>query len=174
MAVDALPRARPPAAAIRARTLAALTGHAVHAFLRNPVAAFFTIAFPLTFLIIVSSIVGNEMTPEGVPVAQFLVAPFAVFGVAEAAFTVLAADTAALRESGVLARQRMAPVPAGTVLGARIAASMVVSGATVLLLTIVGVAGYGVDIVGRKLPAMLVTLLLGAACCASLGLALAA
>ncbi|MCU7729524.1 ABC transporter permease [Actinoplanes sp. KI2] len=174
MTVDVLPRARPPAAVTRVRALPALIRHAVHAFLRNPVAAFFTVAFPLTFLIIVSSIVGNETTPAGVPVAQFLVAPFAVFGVAEASFTVLAADTAALRENGVLARQLVAPVPIRTVLAARIAAAMLVSAATVLLLTVVGVAGYDVAIVWRKLPAMLVTLLLGAACCASLGLALAA
>src|SRR5512138_168429 len=115
MAVDVPARARPPAVAARVRPLPILTGHAVRAFVRNPVAAFFTVAFPLAFLIIVSSIVGNQPTPEGVPVAQFLVAPFAVFGVAEAAFTVLAADTAALRENGVLTRQRIAPVPAGTV-----------------------------------------------------------
>jgi ABC-2 type transport system permease protein len=109
-----------------------------------------------------------------VRVAQYLVAPFAVFGVAEAGFTVLAADTATLRENGVLARQRIAPVPARTVLAARITTSMIVSAATVLLLVAVGVAGYDVTIGWRKLPAMLVTLLLGAACCASLGLALAA
>jgi hypothetical protein len=67
MAVEVPARAHPPAVAARVRPLSVLTGHAVRAFLRNPVAAFFTVAFPLAFLIIVSSIVGNEMTPEGTP-----------------------------------------------------------------------------------------------------------
>jgi ABC-2 type transport system permease protein len=158
----------------RVRALPALTAHASLAFARNPVAAFFTLAFPLAFLVIVSSIVGNQRTADGVPIAQFLVSPFAVFGVASASFTVLAADTAALRENGVLLRQRAAPVPAWTVLAARIGTSVIASGASVVLLTTVGVLGYGVDVIWPKVPAMLVTLLLGICCCASLGLALAA
>jgi ABC-type multidrug transport system permease subunit len=122
----------------------------------------------------VASIVDNQMTDAGVPIAQFLVSPFAVFGVAQASFTLVATDTAVLRENGVLLRQRAAPVPAWTVLGARIGAAAIVSGAAVVLLTVIGVVAYDVDIIWRKLPALLVTLLLGITCCASLGLALAA
>ncbi|MET8148581.1 ABC transporter permease [Actinoplanes sp. NPDC049668] len=151
----------------------ALTVHAVRAFLRNPIAVFFTLAFPLAFLVIVSSIIGRRVTGDGVAVTQFLVAPFAVFGVAQASFTMLAVDTAVMRESGVLLRLRAAPVPAWAVLTARIGASMIVSGAVVALLATVGVLAYGVEIPWRKVPAMLVTLLLGVACCAALGLALA-
>lgn len=150
-----------------------LTGHAVRAFLRNPIAAFFTLAFPLGFLIIVSAIVGGQTTGSGVPVTQYLVAPFAVFGVCQASFTLLAVDTAGLRESGVLLRLRATPVPAWTVLGARIGASLVASGLAVVLLAAVGALAYDVQIVWRKLPALLVTLLLGIVCCAALGLALA-
>ncbi|MEV4351450.1 ABC transporter permease [Actinoplanes sp. NPDC049596] len=174
MTVDVAQRVRPPSPATRIRALPQLTVHAVRAFLRNPVAAFFTVAFPLTFLVIVSSLVGGELTGSGVPVAQFLVPPFAVFGVAQASFTLLAADTAVLRENGVLLRRRAAPVPTWTVLGARVAASVIVSGVTVALLAAVGVTAYDVDVIWRKMPAMLATLLLGTACCACLGLALAA
>lgn len=162
-----------PVTAEPVRPLYALSRHAVRAFFRNPSAAFFTIVFPLAFLVIVAAVVGNETTPAGVPVAQFLVAPFAVFGVAQAAFTVVAIDTAALRESGVLLRLRGTPVSAGTVLASRIAASAVAALAAVLLLTVVGVVGYGVEVVWSKLPALLVTLLLGIACLAALGVALA-
>jgi ABC-2 type transport system permease protein len=150
-----------------------LTVHAVRAFLRNPVAAFFTLVFPLAFLVIVATVVGGQDTGGGVPVAQFLVAPFAVFGVAQASFVLVAVDTAVLRDSGVLLRWRSAPVPAWTVPGSRIGASMVASGAAVLLLTVVGVLGYEVTPVWHKLPALLVTLALGIGCCAALGLALA-
>ncbi|SNY59266.1 ABC transporter permease [Paractinoplanes atraurantiacus] len=174
MAVDTPARVRPPSPATRVRALPVLTAHAVRAFTHNPPAAFFTLAFPLAFLIIVASIVGDQTTDAGVPVAQFLVPPFAVFGVAQASFTLLATDTAVLRENGVLLRQRAAPVPARTVLAARTAASVIISGAAVALLVAVGVLAYDVEVVWRKVPAMLVTLLLGIACCASLGLALAA
>jgi len=150
-----------------------LTGHAVLAFLRNPIAAFFTLAFPLGFLVIVSAIVGDQTTGSGVPVTQYLVAPFAVFGVCQASFTLLAVDTAGLRESGVLLRLRATPVPVWTVLGARIGASLVASGLAVVLLSVIGVLAYDVQIVWHKVPALLVTLLLGIVCCAALGLALA-
>ncbi|GIE29713.1 hypothetical protein Ait01nite_027580 [Actinoplanes italicus] len=156
-----------------ALALRVLTGHAVHAFFRNPMAAFFTLAFPLVFLIIVASIVGDQ-DAGGVPIAQYLVAPFAVFGVAQASFVLIAVDTASLRDTGVLLRLRAAPVPAWTVLGSRIGASLAVSGLAVALLATVGVLGYDVQIIWRKVPALLATLLLGIACCAALGLALAA
>jgi ABC-2 type transport system permease protein len=153
--------------------LRVLTGHAVRAFFRNPMAAFFTLAFPLVFLVVVASIIGDQ-DAGGVPIAQYLVAPFAVFGVAQASFVLIAVDTVSLRDSGVLVRLRSAPVPAWTVLGSRIGASLAVSGLAVTLLTAVGVLGYDVQIIWRKVPALVVTLLLGIACCAALGLALAA
>jgi ABC-type multidrug transport system permease subunit len=157
----------------RSAALPMLTGHAVRAFLRNPLAAFFTLAFPLAFLVIVSTIVGDRTTEHGVPVTQFLVMPFAVFGVAQASFTLVAVDTAVLRESGVLLRLRATPVPPRTVLAARVGASAAIAGVAVLLLTVVGVVAYDVQIVENKLPAALLTLLLGIACCTALGLALA-
>jgi ABC-2 type transport system permease protein len=152
--------------------LRALAGHALAGFTRNPVAAFFTLGFPMTFLIIVAGIVGDQ-DAGGVPVAQYLVAPFAVFGVAQASFVLLAVDTAGLRDSGALQRLRATPVPAWMLLGSRIAASVVISATAVALLTTVGVLAYDVEVIWRKVPALALTLVLGIACCAALGLALA-
>jgi ABC-2 type transport system permease protein len=154
--------------------LRAMTAHALRGFVRSPMSAFFTLIFPLAFLSIVSAVVGNEMTGAGVPVAQFLVAPFAVFGVAEAVFVVLATDTAVLRERGVLMRLHGTPVPVRTALAARVAAMAVVSVAAVVLLTAVGAGFYGVEIIWRKVPALMLTLALGIGCFAALGLALVA
>jgi ABC-type multidrug transport system permease subunit len=156
----------------RSRQWSALSGHAVTAFLRNPMAAFFTLVFPLTFLVIVAALVGDQRTETRAPVAQLLITPFAVFGVAQASFTMLAVDTAALRESGVLMWLRGTPVSASTVIAARITAAAVASLAAVLLLTAVGAAFYDVDIVWHKVPALVVTVVLGIACLAALGLAL--
>ncbi|MFI1991513.1 ABC transporter permease [Actinoplanes sp. NPDC020271] len=154
--------------------LYALTRHAVRGFARNPIAAFFTLAFPLALLIIVASIIGDQRTADGVPIAQYLVSPFAVFGVAQASFVLVAADMAALRERGVLLRLRAAPIPVWTVPASRIVAAVVASGLAMVVTTVAGVLGYDVQIIWRKVPAMVVTLVLGIACCAALGLALAA
>jgi ABC-2 type transport system permease protein len=156
----------------RPRPTLTLSRHAVRAFFRNPMAAFFTLAFPLVFLVIIGSLVGDERTPEGVRVVQFLVAPFAVFGVAQASFSVLAIDTAILRESGVLLRLRGAPVPRWSVLVSRVVASVVASFASFLLVGAVGVLAFGVTLQWRTLPALVVTLLAGTACLAALGMAL--
>jgi ABC-2 type transport system permease protein len=150
----------------------ALTGHALRAFARNPVAAFFTLFFQLAFLVIIASIIGDQDAGNGMPIAQYLVPPFAVFGVAQASFVLLAVDTAVMRDSGVLQRLRAAPIPSWTVLGARIGASLTISGFGVALLTAVGVLAYDVQMIWRKVPALLLTLLVGIACCAALGLAL--
>jgi ABC-type multidrug transport system permease subunit len=151
-----------------------MTAHALRGFTRSPMPAFFTLIFPLAFLSIVSAVVGNETTGAGVPVAQFLVAPFAVFGVAEATFVMLATDTAGLRERGVLMRLRGTPVPVWKALAARMAAMAVVSAAATALLTGAGAGFYGVDIVWRKTPALLLTLAVGIGCFSALGLALVA
>lgn len=149
-----------------------LAGHALRQFARSPMSAFFTIAFPLSFFVIVNAIVGDAGAGNGVRVSQYLVAPFAVFGAAEAVFCVLATDLAALRENGVLKRLRGTPVAAWRVLAARIGAAAVVAVSSVVLLFAVGVLAYNVQVVWRKVPAALVVVLVGVACFAALGLAL--
>ncbi|GLY08732.1 ABC transporter permease [Actinoplanes sp. NBRC 101535] len=173
MAVHPEVTVRAPVRRHRPAALAALTGHALLGTVRNPIGLFFTVAFPLTFLVILASIIGDQQTGQGVPTAQFLVAPFAVFGVAQAAFVLLAVDMTGLRERGVLLRMRATPIPAWTVPASRITAAAATSVVTVLLLAAVGVAAFDVQIFWGKVPAMLVTLLLGTACCAALGLAMA-
>lgn len=157
-----------------ARLVVTLTGHGLRAFARDPLAAFFTLGFPLSFFVIIAAILGDQpVEGQRVTLAQFLVAPFAVFGVAQAAFTLLATDTAVLREGGVFARMRGAPVPAWALLAGRIGSAVVVSLTAVVVLVAVGIAGYGVRLPWRLLPAMVVTLLVGVASLAALGLALA-
>jgi ABC-type multidrug transport system permease subunit len=156
------------------RAALVLTGHALAAFVRTPTASFFTLVFPVSFLVIVGSTVGNQAAGAGVRVSQFLVAPFMVFGVAEGAFCVLAVGTATLRDSGVLKRLRGTPIPTWAVLASRIAAAVVMSVLSAAVLVTVGVVGYGVQVVWRKAPAAVLTLALGIVCCAALGMAVVA
>jgi ABC-2 type transport system permease protein len=156
------------------RLLAALTGHALASFLRTPTASFFTLIFPVSFLVIVGSTVGGQVIVDGVRVSQYLVAPFMVFGVAEGAFCVLAVGTATLRDSGVFQRLRAVPVPMWAVLTSRIIAAGVMSLVSAAILVAVGVSAYGVDLVWGKAPAAVITLVLGIVCSAALGLAVVA
>lgn len=156
--------------------IGALTGHALQAFLRTPIAAFFTLVFPLLMMVIVAAVVGDQVVDpvRGTRVTQYLVSPFAVFGVAEAAFCVLAIDMALLRENGVLNRLRGTPTPQWMVLASRIASAVIVALLCVGILLVVGVTVYGVQLSWAKTPAMLLTLVTGIACFACLGLALVA
>jgi ABC-2 type transport system permease protein len=156
------------------RLVSTLTGHALVAFLRTPAASFFTLVFPVSFLVIVGATLGGRTVDGGIRVTQFLVAPFSVFGVAEGAFCVLAVGLATLRDNGVLKRMRGAPVPISAVLASRILAAMVMSVLSVAILVAVGIGGYGFQVVWRKVPAAVLTLAVGIACCAALGLAVVA
>lgn len=144
-------------------------------FFRMPVAAFFTLIFPLTLLVVVCAVIGNvAIDAQGMHLAQYLVPVFAVFGIAMACFTSLAVHVAGDRETGVLKRLRGTPVPVRTQLAGLIGSRMLVSLLTVGLLVAVGVIAYDVQIVWHRLPALLLTLLIGIACFAALGLAVAA
>lgn len=152
------------------------TRYANRGFWRQPIAAFFTLVFPLSFLVVLSAIVGNAVIDEqtGLRFAQFVTPAFTVFGVCMASYVSLAAAVAYARESGVLKRLHGTPVPPAIHIGARILSAVWISMIAVALLVGVGVALYGVQIVWRTVPAVIVTLLVGIACFAALGLAVVA
>lgn len=156
--------------------LAVLRGqvrYANRSFWRQPIAAFFTLVFPLTFLVVLGAIAGNEVIdPDtGLRFAQFLTPAFAVFGVCMASYVSLAAAVAYPRQAGVLKRLRGTPLPSWMYIAGRIISAVWVSLLALALLVGVGVTFYGVQIVWRTVPAVLLTFLVGIACFAALGLA---
>lgn len=159
-----------------AAMLAGQVRYANRNFWRQPVAAFFTLVFPLTFLVVLSAIVGNEVIDDetGLRFAQFVTPIFAVFGVCMASYVSLAAGVAYAREAGVLKRLHGTPLPSWVYIAGRIVSAIWVSMIAMVVLVGVGVAFYGVQIVWRTVPAVLVTLLVGIACFAALGLAVVA
>ncbi len=155
------------------RLLAGQVRYADRSFWRRPLAAFFTIAFPLSFLVLICAIVGNELVDAqgGVRVAQLLTPAFVVFGVTMASFPALAIAVAEAREAGVLKRLRGAPVPMSVQLGGRIGSAIWVSAVTVVLLVTVGAVAYDVWVPWNRMPALVLTLLVGIVTFAALGLA---
>jgi ABC-2 type transport system permease protein len=142
-------------------------------FWRTPVAAFFTLVFPATFLVVISAIAGNAVMDarSGIRVAQFLAPVFAVFGICMACFVSLALGVAYAREAGVLKRLRATPLPPWTHIAGRILTAMFVSLVALVVIFGIGVAFYGVVVVWHTLPAVILTIVVGVFSFAALGLA---
>lgn len=144
-------------------------------FWRTPVAAFFTLVFPLSFLMILSAIYGNEVIdPNGLRLAQYTTPTFAVFGVCMASYVSLATGLAYARAGGVLKRLRGTPLPPALLVIGRILSSMWVGGLAVVVMVTVGLVLYDVQVIGENVPALVLTFLVGTGCFAALGFAVAA
>ena len=143
-------------------------------FWRNPAAAFFTVIFPLMFLVIFNLVFGDEerQVPGGtVDMSTFYVPAIAALSVISACFTNIAITTSLQRDAGVLKRKRGTPLPAWSYLSGRVVHSTLLAFGLVVLVTVIGRIFYGVEIPDNTLPAAMFTVLLGAACFSSLGLA---
>jgi len=144
-------------------------------FWRTPVAAFFTIAFPLMFLFVFVTLFGNDEIGElGVTTSQFYAPALAVFGAVSATFTNLAIGTAMSRDEGILKRVRGTPLPPWVYMAGRVGSAVWIAFLAVLLMMTVGVVIYGVEIYTVSLIAALVAFVIGVACFAALGLLIAA
>lgn len=160
-----------------ARLAARQIGYENKAFWRNPPAAFFTFAFPLIFLVIFNLLFGNETitVPGGETTAStFFVAAIAAFSIVTATFTNLATAVSFARDQGLLKRYRGTPLPGWAYLTGRISHAIIVTVLLVALVTAFGALFYGVDVPTTTLPALLVTLAVGAFAFCSLGLAMTA
>ncbi|MEV1249399.1 ABC transporter permease [Nonomuraea sp. NPDC049750] len=153
-----------------------LVWHETRSFFRTPMAAVFTVAMPLLMAVIVGAAMGNQVVEprSGVRVMQFVIPVMAVFGVAQGCFGALAIHLTDLRDRGWLKRLRGTPVPAWAVLAGLVGASLVIAVMTVALLLTAGLVFYDVQMVWRTLPALLLTLLVGAFCFTALGFAVVA
>lgn len=145
-------------------------------FWRNPIASVFTLVFPLLFLLALAAVAGNAVLPGrgGVRIAQFLTPIAAVFAAVQSSFTMLAAGTARAREQGVLKRLHGTPLPLWAYLTGRIISAAWIALLSVALMVVVAVVAFQVQVPWGTLPAVIVTLVVGIAAFAALGLALGA
>ncbi len=144
-------------------------------FWRTPVAAFFTLVFPLMFLIVFTLVFGNEEIPElGVTTAQFYAPGLAVFGAVSATYTNLAIGTAIARDTGILKRVRGTPLPPWMYIAGRIGSASYLAFIAAAIMLGVGIAFFGVELYLEALPSLLVTFAVGVACWSALGMLAAA
>lgn len=159
-----------------ARLLVDQLRYAVTDLWRTRVVLIFTFAIPLVWLLVIGLLAGNETIDEatGVRVMQFVTPSAGAMGVIYAAYPTVAISLSEARDRGALRRIRGTPLPAWTHLAGRIGGAVVFAVGSVLTMVAIGVVAYDVQIISRTLLATLVTLVLGIACFAAIGTAVAA
>lgn len=145
------------------------------AFWRNPTRAFFTFVFPLMFLVIFTSLLGNHTVQIGnvaVKQSTYYVAAMATFGVISACYNNIAMGMAFQRDAGVLKRVNGTPLPAASFLGGQVLQAMSVALLLVVITATFGRVAYSAHVPsGTTLVQCLVMLVIGGAAFCALGLA---
>jgi ABC-2 type transport system permease protein len=148
------------------------------AFWRNPAAAFFTIAFPLLFMVVFTGIFGDDTSsaPGGLEVdnTTYYIPAILSFAVITACYTNLAVGVTFARDEGVLKRLRGTPLPGPVYLVAKITHSIFVMAILTGVLIVFGIVFYDVDVPADTALPFVTSLALGAATFCALGLALTA
>src|SRR5215203_3940644 len=145
-------------------------------FLRNPFSAFFSLAFPVMFLLLFGSLNGGGRIEElnNLRYIQFLAPGMLAFAVISTCYTGLVTGVAINRDEGLLKRVRGTPLPPWVYITARIGSAVFFSLVSAVVMVVAAVLLFHVEVIGRMLPAATVTLLAGAACFCALGMAEAA
>ncbi|MEU5023834.1 ABC transporter permease [Streptomyces milbemycinicus] len=145
-------------------------------FWRNPQSAFFTFVFPVVVIAVFGAMFGGGGTDPyfyGLSALGYYVATIAAVSVLGSCYSQLAIVLATRRQNGILKRVRATPLPAWAYFLGLLAHCVMLSVVDVLLIVGVGRL-YGVPLPGvARWPAIVVTLVLGAACFCALGVAVA-
>jgi ABC-2 type transport system permease protein len=143
-------------------------------FWRSPASVFFTVLLPIIFLVIFASIFGNETIEErgDLKVSTYYVPGIMTLAVVSATLVSLAISLVEAREAGRLKRLRGTPLPTWGFVAGRVGNAIVVSLLMVVIVTAIGRLLYDVAVPDETVPALLVTLLVGAFSFSCLGFAL--
>ncbi len=147
----------------------------MRAFWRNPVAAFFTFVFPVMFLFIFNSVLGDGEIPVPggeVDTSTFYVPAILAFSVISATYTNISMTIVFSRDFGLLKRIRGTPMPSLSYFIGRILQAIGVTFILVVIVITAGVVVYGAELEAEKVPWLILTLVAGSACFCSLGLAI--
>jgi ABC-2 type transport system permease protein len=151
-------------------------GYQIRTFVRTPIAVFFTILLPLIMLVLFNALFsGNEVdTGSGRwPLSQFYTGALAAFTAVSATFTNLANTVPVRRDEGVMKRWRGTPERPWIYLGGLVGSAIALAAVGVVITLLLGVLAYDLDLDAAKMPAAVVTFLVGVATFAAMGMAIA-
>ena len=117
-------------------------------FLRDPMAVFFTLLFPLMMLFLFGSIFGNKPDPDlgGRGSVDVSVPGYIAIIIATNAIMGLPINLATYRAGGVLRRFRATPLRPAVVLGAQVAVGLVFAAVSSALLVVAGRIFFGLHL----------------------------
>lgn len=144
-------------------------------YLRNIIAVFFTLAFPVLMLFLFGAMYGNKPSPifDGRGSMDVTVPGYiASIVIATTGLMVLPLELVSRRQQGVLRRFRASPLPSSAVLGAQLAVNLMMTFISSALLVAGGVLVYGIVLPQDPL-AVLLGILLGCLSIFALGLIIA-
>jgi ABC-2 type transport system permease protein len=137
---------------------------------------FFVMLLPLIMLILFNALFGGHTVDTGFgswKSSQFYTGGLAAFTAVSATFTNLANTVPIRRDEGVLKRWRGTPQRPWIVLGGMIGASILLAAAAASVMLTIGVLVYDLHVDVAKVPAMIVTFVVGVASFAAMGMAVA-
>jgi ABC-2 type transport system permease protein len=144
-------------------------------FWRSPTSVFFTVALPLIFLIIFATIFGDdEVETLGVKTTTYYVPAILTLAVISANLQSVAIQLTEDRENGILKRGRGTPMPSWVFFAGRVGNAFVISALMLVIVPGIGRVIYSVSIPWEHVAAVVLTLAVGAATFACLGIALTA
>jgi len=158
------------------RLLAAQLKYQLLTFVRSPVAVFFTLGLPVFMLVLFNALFGGDTveTPDrDWSVQQFYTGGLAAFTAVSATYTNLVNVVPIRRDTGILKRWRSTPMPLWIYLGGWVASAVLIAACGVILQLTLGVVAYDLSIDAAKVPAMIVTFIVGVVAFAALGLGVA-
>lgn len=143
-------------------------------FWRNPASVFFTALLPVLFLLIFATIFGGDQIEElgGVKVTTYYIPAIVTLAVISATMVNLSMNVTIAREQGLLRRGRGTPLPPWVFIAGRVGNAIVISAVMLVVVTLIGKLLYDAPIPWERIPAVLVTLVVGATSFCCLGLAM--
>ena len=127
---------------------------------------------PLIFLVLFTSIFGNETLDNGAKVATLYVPGILTLAIASATTVNLAITMTARRERGILKRVRGTPIPPWIFIVSQMLAGAVIAIVMTVIISIIGRVAYGVSLQFETFPSLVLSLIVGAMSFAALGLAI--
>jgi ABC-2 type transport system permease protein len=138
------------------KSLLKMTWMETKLFLREPVGAFFTLAFPLMMLFLFGSIYGNKPVPEfgGQGTIDISLPAYTAMIIATSGLMSVTITMAAYRENGVLRRLRTTPISPLIILAAQVIVVFAMTSLGMVLLIVAGKLVYHIRFEGNALSVL--------------------
>ena len=143
------------------------------AFWRNRTRAFFSFGMPVMLLLLFGALNSGGRVQElgNIPYVTFFLPGILAYGIVITQFVNMAGGIAIQRDNGLLKRMRGTPLPGWAYVSGRLGSTALVSVVMTVVMLVIGWVGFDVHLRAAAVPAVVVTVLLGAATFAALGLA---